>query len=247
MLYYCHIDAKKGENMNFDNLLEYQKKDFELFKLEKQLYEGEDKRKIGEMVKKVQDAQNKSLQLEKNATDLMIEFDSLKKSFDENMKKLNLMNGSNIEKLSQADLASFEATVNALQNNLALIENKLSYFAKSINVILTDFEKAKNYYNQAREEYNKHKELYAAEEAKFKPEMATKEKELAALEKNIDAKLLAKYKAKRQDKKFPIIVPLMEGACGGCQMELSYATLGTLKENGLIECEHCRRIIYATK
>jgi predicted nucleic acid-binding Zn-ribbon protein len=228
-----------------NQLLEYQKKDFELFKLEKQLFEGENKRKIVEMVKKVQEAQNKSLQLEKNAADLTIEFENLKKSFDENIKTLTLMNNSNIEKLSQADLASFEASVNALQNNLALIENKLSYFAKAINMILTDFENAKKTYNQARKNYDKHKQLYAAEEEKFKPEMEQKKKELAELEKHIDAKLLAKYKAKRQDKKFPIVVQLMDGACGGCQMELSYATLGTLKENGIIECEHCRRIIFA--
>lgn len=230
--------------MAIENLLDYQSKDYEIFKLEKQLYDGEDKKVINDMITKVKDSQNRSLQLEKNATDLVNEFENLKKSFDENIKKLNMMTNSNVDKLSQADFSSFENSINALVNNLSLIESKLSYFAKKINVILTDFEQAKRTYNNAREEYSKHKKLYDEKEALVKPQIEEKVKELVKLEKNIDAKLLSRYKLKRQDKKFPILVPLMGSDCGGCQMQLSYASINSLKENEIIECEHCRRLIY---
>lgn len=230
--------------MAIENLLEYQSKDFEIFKLEKQLYNGEDRKVIGDMVSKVKDSQNRSLHLEKNATDLVNEFENLKKSFDENIKKLNIMTNSNVEKLSQADINAFENSINALINNLNLIENKLSFFAKKINVILTDFEQAKKTYNIAREEYSKHKKLYDEKEAQIKPQIDEKVKDLQKLEKDIDPKLLSRYKTKRQDKKFPIIVALNGTDCGGCQMQLSYASINFLKENGIIECEHCRRLIY---
>ena len=230
--------------MAIENLLEYQSKDFEIFKLEKQLYDGEDKKVINDMIRKVKDSQNRSLQLEKNATDLVNEFENLKKSFDENIKKLNMMTNSNVERLSETDFSSYETSINALVNNLSLIENKLSYFAKKINVILTDFEQAKKTYNNARQEYLKHKTLYDEKEGQLKPQIDEKSKELAKLEKNIDVKLLARYKSKRQDKKFPILVPLNGNDCGGCQMQLSYASISSLKENEVIECEHCRRLIY---
>lgn len=230
--------------MNIDNLLAYQVKDLELHKLEKDLYEGSDKKIINDMIVKVKESQNKSLQLERTATDLNNEFESLKKSYDENIKKLNMMSNSDIEKLSEVDLASFDSGLNNLIANLDFIENKLSYFAKSMNVILSDFENAKKSYEKARTEYSAHKKLYDDQYNQAKPLIDEKVKELTALEKGIDPKLLQKYKAKRQDKKFPILVALSGTDCGGCQMQLSYASLNTLKENGIIECEHCRRLIY---
>lgn len=230
--------------MNIENLLEYQKKDFEIFKLERELYQGKDKKVINEMIKKVNDSKNRSIQLENKASDLTNEFENLKKLYEENIAALNRMAKSNLEKLSDADLASLENTLNSVNANLNVIENKLSYFAKSINVVLADFEGAKKAYNNAREEYTKHKDLYDAEESKIKPQIESITKELLALEKGIDEKLLTRYKAKRQDKRFPIFVPLVSNTCGGCQMELSYATINTAKEKGLVECEHCRRVIY---
>ena len=67
---------------------------------------------------------------------------------------------------------------------------------------------------------------------------------MTTLEKQIDANLLSKYKHLRQDKIFPVFVPLNSNACGGCSMALPAALMNKLKENGYLECEQCRRYIY---
>lgn len=230
--------------MNVEKILDYQKKDFEIYKKEKELYQGEDRKAINEMIKKVKLAQSKSIGLEKRAKELNAEFEKLKKTFEKNIDNVNRMQKTNYEKLSGEDLESFQNTLGDLVANLNVIEGKLSYFAKSINVVLADFEKAKKAYANARVEYDKHKSAYEEVEKKIKPEIEKGQKELLELEKDIDKELFAKYRIKRQDKRFPIIVPLLEKSCGGCQMQLSYSSLSNLKSKGLIECEHCRRLIY---
>lgn len=200
---------------------------------------------VNEMLKKGNDLKNKSAQLENKANELNLEFENLKKSYDENITALNNMAKSNLEKLSEADLSSLESAVASISGNIGIIESRMAHLAKVINVVLSDFENARKENEVAKREYAKHKELFDKEEEVIKPQIESITKELLALEKGIDEKLLSKYKSKRQDKRFPIFVPLLNNSCGGCQMQLAYATISSIKENQVIECEHCRRFIYS--
>ena len=64
------------------------------------------------------------------------------------------------------------------------------------------------------------------------------------MEKEIDAKLLAKYKQHRQDKRFPVFTPLSDKSCSFCRLELSAVEVDKIKTNGYLECDNCHRIIY---
>ena len=86
--------------------------------------------------------------------------------------------------------------------------------------------------------------MYEKEEADIKPQLDKIYSELKTLEKEVEPRVLSKYKSIRQDRIFPVLVPLMDKSCGGCMMELSYAAQAKLKEQGYLECEHCRRMIY---
>lgn len=70
------------------------------------------------------------------------------------------------------------------------------------------------------------------------------EKKLKSLEKNIDGKLLEAYKKRRGENIFPIVVALNGNSCGGCHVELPFANIVKLDSEGILICEHCRRIIY---
>lgn len=230
--------------MDLNSILEYQKKDAELIKLERQLDASENKKTFTQMVSVVKDAQNQSANLENQAREVVASFSSLKKSYADNIKSANVVSSKKIENMSEGDLETIEKLSQTILNNLAILEKKLLAQAENVRTILSNFDQTKKRYNLAKEKYNKHKELFDAETQKLKPLIEQKEKEVKALEGNIDSNLLAKYKQKRQEKIHTVFVPCIDKMCGGCSMELPLASISTLKKNGILECEHCRRIIY---
>ena len=72
-------------------------------------------------------------------------------------------------------------------------------------------------------------------------EIAGKLKELS---KSIDSNIMQVYQKRRNENVFPVLVPLNGNSCGGCHMELPFANITKLNEEGVITCEHCRRIVY---
>ena len=72
--------------MDINKILEYQKKDFEIIKLERQLDNNEDKKIYQSMVNVVKTAQNKSTSLEKEASDILQDYKSLEKKYNDNLK-----------------------------------------------------------------------------------------------------------------------------------------------------------------
>lgn len=233
--------------MNIEKLLEYQKKDFEIIKLERKINDSESKKVLNDMIAKVKESQNKSMQLEKVAGDLLAEYNKLVKTFEENSSKLETISKQKLENSSLAEIETYEHLTNSIANNLAILEKKFIFIAENINNILNQFESAKKSYNLARQNHKVHKEKYDKQMSEITPIINKIESELKEIEKQIEPDLLSKYKQKRQDKMFPIFVPEMENTCGGCRMSLSYVAMGNLKEKGFIECENCRRIIYKNK
>ena len=230
--------------MNIEKLLEYQKKDEEIFKLEKKLESSEDKRIYQNMEEHAKEAQNKSVVLEKQASMIAQDYEKLKKTFEDNQKYLDSLEKKVQDNLSEDELKERLELSNSILSNLNILEKKMMNIASNINAVLTQFNDAKARYQAAKTKYKEHKEKYEALRAEIEPKVAEIKKELETLEKGIDKRFMDKYKQKRADKNFPIFVTLRDKFCSGCAMELPSANLGKLKQNGFLECENCRRIIY---
>ena len=149
--------------MDLKSLLDYQKKDAELIKLEKQLSNNENKKIFSQMISVVKDAQNKSSALEKQAGDLLKEYQELKTTYENNIKSANIIVNKKIETASDSDLDTIEEIAANIINNLTIMEKKLLQQAESVNRVLTAFNETRKRYNLARDKYNKHKELYDKE------------------------------------------------------------------------------------
>lgn len=157
--------------MNIPKVLEYQKKDFEIIKLERILDASENKKIINQMVQKVKDSQNKSMQLEKLAEDLNREFSSLQQSYEENSKKFEEVSKKDFTNLSEEEICSIEALTQSILTNLAVLDKKFIALAERINQTLSQFDQAKRNYSLAREKHKKHKELFEAESQKIQPKI----------------------------------------------------------------------------
>ena len=138
-----------------------------------------------------------------------------------------------------------ENVTQTILNNLTILEKKLLGEAERVRKVLQDYEIVKTKYNEARAKYSKHKQAFDEESQNVQPQLDEKIKALKELEGGIDANLLAKYKQKRLERIYPVFVPCTDKTCGGCRMELPSASLSVLKKDGILECEHCRRIIYS--
>ena len=229
--------------MDFKNIIEYQKKDGELIKIERELSSNPSRKVSSEMISVVKSAQEKSAVLENNAGILEKDFHSVKKAYDETISQVEKFISKDLESLSQKDLESIISATNGILNNLNVLEKKLFAEAERLNITLNEFEAAKKQYGIARAKYNEHKKIYDEVLKSKEPEIKKIKMELLELEKGIEPKLLTKYKQLRQDKLFPVFVKLDDRSCGGCRMELSAAEIEKVKNNGYLECDNCRRII----
>lgn len=230
--------------MDIAKILDYQKKDGELFKIENSLAKSEFKKNYQDMVAIVKKAQEKSSNLENQAGIILKEYSALNKSFAENNANVAKLAGKDISKLSENEIQNLTAAINTLTNNLSILEKKILQTAERLNVSLNEFDAAKKNYSAAKFKYAENKKKYDELVASKEGEVQSIKKELSQLEKDIDPKLMAKYKQLRQDKIFPVFAPLSTRSCGICMLELSAVEVDKVKSQGYLECDNCHRIIY---
>lgn len=230
--------------MDLTKLLNYQKVDAQAIKLERKLADSEHKKVFTQMLSIIKDAKNHIGELESKAGGLVATYDALKKKYDENSEMLDKLTKIDLSKESPASVDKIFEKIAVLSNNLNVIEKKLLTTAEQVNATLNDFEQTKKRFGLAKNKYNDNKGKFESEEKQINVELNKIYQELSQLEKAVEPRVMARYKSIRQDRIFPILVPLSDKSCGGCMMELSYAAQSKLKEQGYLECEHCRRIIY---
>lgn len=230
--------------MDIKKILEYQKKDAELNKLEKELVKSECKKIYQEMVAIVKQAQDKSASLEAQAGTIKDEIERLNKQYKENSNNVVKVSGKDFASMKEEEIENLISMMEALENNLSILEKKMLAEAEKLNITLTEFEKTKKVYGNAKAKYIDNKKQYDELVKVKEPEMEKIKQELVKMEKDIDPKVLAKYKQHRQDKLFPIFTPLADKSCSFCMLELSAVEVDKIKSQGYLECDNCHRIIY---
>ena len=219
--------------MDLKSILAYQAEDKKLFDLESQLAGDENKQKCVKLNQTAKASQLKSSQLEEQANLVLKEMEEVNKNLSVNQKKGEQLLSLNVEALSKDQLEENLLLKDKVAQNLAVLDKRLTKLAESINAILAEFNHTIKNYNVAKEEYQKFKAAYDKKAA-----------ELEAMQKSVEPKLMQTYLAKRNDRIFPVLVKLEGNTCGRCRMELSASAINKLKEDGVLVCEHCRRIIY---
>lgn len=231
--------------MDITKILDYQKLDSELFKLEKSLRDNPNKKLANEMSNNAKNAQQRSFALEDKAGNLIKEVETVKKQFETQTQKLEQIMAKDMEKLSKEEVDNLISVKEKLAQNLNILDKNLTKLAENVNTVLAEFNKTLKVYNMAREKFAESKAKYDKDVKDVEPAKQKLEKELAALEKSVEPSLMSKYKQRRSDNLFPVFVPLNGNSCGGCHMELPFAQISKLKSDGVYTCEHCHRVIYS--
>ena len=230
--------------MNIEKILEFQSLDNEIRKLQQELLNSPDQKAIESLQKVVKETQTISATLEKEAEKSITEYQKMQKSYDDAFSALSKLEKSQETTLSEAEYAACVKQLNSIAGFLGNLEKRIMQIADKVNSILSDYELAKQNYNIAKQKHTHHKNNLLQLQEKIQPKIDQLSLNLQDLEKNLTADFLKKYKSKRQDRIFPVVVPLRDNSCGGCMMELPSAQIEKLKKDGFFECESCHRIIY---
>ena len=235
--------------MELDKMLQYQKTDIVVYKLEREYQQSKERELLMRCKKAFEDKKSTLIGLSKELDNTLATITKLSETIDELVKSGSEWNGFDANAVAteeelakiEKDFADYEAKVAELSKELTKAvkkEDEIAYENKRLNeemeVLNNDFRHLTGLL--------KKKEADMLEKAK--PHV----KILKTLAPDIDKKLFEKYQELRKGRKMPAIVPYNEGCCGGCGMDISIE-VGKKLVNAydVAECTHCGRIVYKPK
>lgn len=226
-----------------EKLLEYQTVDAELKNIENELKKSEEFKKYAQAVKFLKTVTESKSQIEAKASSLLTGLGALEKKLqklDEDKSEFSALN--DVE--DEATLAFLKKKSQELSNQYAVLEQEIEKLAKEMTELATSYKKLMSNTKLMLEQQDEFKKKYEDLLKTKESEKVAIKKKLVAIEKDIPSEYMDKYKEKRKDPKFPIVYELKDKHCTACGTELSQLELSRLKNEKIIECENCRRLIF---
>ena len=224
-------------------LLEYQKVDGELRKIEQEVASSEERKRFLQAKKFMETAGEKLEAQDQRARSLKDLAEKLTEEFEEVNKTINEYSDLDEMVENGGDVAFYKKSVQALVDRLRALKGELNKLTADIEAACDEYQKMKKQtiaMQKQYKEYNeKFKEVKNARAGDVKKITARLEK----LGAQIPPEILSRYNAKRRERIFPVIVPLTNGCCI-CGMDFAIAQQGALSGGGIVECEHCHRFVY---
>lgn len=218
--------------------------DIELNKLKKSGVSPKDKENLAKLKEYILDAQNKGFQLEDGAKSLLDDYNKLTAQYNANCEKVQALTNTDISSIELGDVDDYLSQINSLSSELFLLERNINIIITKIKTSLKEFDQTKKNITKAKEKFKECKEKCESDMQAVAPRIKELEDKMKDLEKSIPEDIFARYKSIKADKIFPVYVALDNGHCSGCRVEIPTATINKLKNDGMIVCEQCHRIIY---
>ena len=225
-------------------LLEYQKIDADLKKIENTLANSEERKKAMSAKKYLDGVEENVNKLDDKAGSLsatynlaLSEQEKLKAQQEELMQALE---GVSSDTEAQFLLKKVEEVIAKAKK----IASDISALSNEIQAVMKEYVSIKNSTKVAQAQYNDNGKKYNDLKSSFADEKKKIEEALEEIKKKVDAGLMERYLKKRANKIFPGVYAVSNKVCGACNMELSMSELNKLKNGEVIECDQCGRILY---
>ena len=230
-----------------NNLLKYQELDKKLFSAKKASVSPQFQKEFQQVANSIKQWQTEVLKLEQESKKLLAEYDKLMSVEKKGLSFVEKCNKTDISKMTDDELADFDAKTKQTANQLLELENRIVEHQNKVKKVVYAYKALRKNILDARAKRDGIKAKQDEFAKQKQPEIDNIKAEMSKLEKSIDQAKLAKYKLAKQDGIFPVLVPLQENRCSGCRMQLSTLAIDKLKKDGIYECEQCRRLIYFDK
>lgn len=232
---------------DFEKMLEYQKLNISLKKLDREFEKLDDKKKLDVVRRKYNDLQNSVNQGEQEAETLIEEmtaahndYKALSAAFDELAAKIDAAE-------SEDEKVKFFPQLESIKARLENADRKISQKLKRSKEIVASSAKAQETKKSVKSSYDEIKKRLDEYRASKAPERKEIESKMEQLEAQLDKNLFAKYVKIRSEGILPVVVKAVgdeKSYSCYCGLSLSQAKIGELVEKKISQCESCRRMIY---
>ncbi len=224
-------------------LLEYQRVDGELLKIEQELSASEERKKYLQAKKFIEAAGEKLEAQDKHAEVLRATAEKLTEELKE-IEKL-IAEYSELDEMveSGGDIAFYKKNVQSLSERLRTLKGELAKLLTDAESAVEEYKKLKKQTIAMQKQYKEYNEKFKSAKGARAEEVQKINETLEKIGANIPPEILKRYKAKRKERIFPVVAPLTNGRCI-CGMDFAIAQQGKLSGGGVVECEHCHRFIY---
>ena len=226
-----------------NKILEYQKLDIDIMKKEKELNANENKRTANNMKSFVKDAQEKIINLDSQSEAIINEYNAIVENFKKAEKQLDLIT-NNMSKLTEEEKNKYIAQLDSIVKVLDGYERKINEYQQKVNDILKVFFTTRKKVDGAKVKYKEAVDNFTNIQNEITPKINEEKAKLKELEKSIKPELLSSYNQIKANKIMPVFVSNENGKCGGCKVTINKSLLENLKNNKVVKCENCGRIIY---
>ncbi len=224
-------------------LLEYQKVDGELRKLEQEIAASEERKKFVQAKKFMEVAREKLESQEAHAAELRNLRDDLQRRVEETTKAI--AEYADLEEMVEggADLAFYKKNAQALLDKLRAVKAELNRLLADVSAASEEYKKIKEQTIAMQKQYKEYKVKFEELKNSRAEEVKAINDKLASIETKISPEIMKYYHQKRKEKIFPIVVPLNGEFCV-CGRDFPLAQQGVLAGGNMVECENCRRLVY---
>ena len=231
-----------------DELLKYQEADRKLRAIEQEIAATDERKKYMAARKFLEKAPEKLEALDAKASELKHIFELLEKKYAEIADTIK--DYENLDEMVDeqgGEISFYKKNASQIADNLRALKGEINKLVSQIEAASSEYAAAKKQTIAMQKQYKEYKVKYSEIKEKRAAEIAAIEAELAKLAKGVPETTLAKYKAKRKEKVFPVVCEVTGNRCPGCGMELSIAELSKITDGNFIECDSCRRILFKKK
>ncbi len=231
----------------FQKLIEYQKKDIELRKLNAVIDRDEALAGMNKHKRAFNDAKQAIKDCEVQAGSLIDTYAELQKYVADNEELLAALDA--VEAASEDELAERVKKLESLKSKFASADKKAHDIDERSKELLRARTDAVKTGNAAKAKYNEAKSKHEALIGSKSSDLERLKAELEKLRSGLDEALFREYSKLVAENKFPPVVPASgddkKGMfnCGGCGLGLPQSGNAELNDKGYCRCDSCRRLI----
>ncbi|MFA6867131.1 MAG: hypothetical protein WCR54_06395 [Clostridia bacterium] len=231
--------------MSLQKMLEYQKIDSKIYRLEKEYNELEEKKEFNkyqgyykEKAKSVIIGQKEFENIVEKLNGLLVKAKEL------NVNKFDLSIESNNAFENEEDFDNYEKKLKKYQTELNAINETSNELQKKLSDLSQSNKQILNKLRQSQELASKFFGVIQQKKKKMqeqaKPEILKRD----AIKAEIDEDIFKIYEERRNHHIFPVFMPYNEPNCGACGIDVKAEISEKFNSQTFVECPHCRRLLY---
>ncbi len=234
-----------GEDIReeLNKLLELQDKDIFIFHMEKRIknipIEIENFHKeIEEIINKIKEEEEKLSGMDKRLKDYFFEIEDIESA-------INKFEQDRLKVRTNEEYRAIEKEIGEAKKKKGKLEEEALNLIEEIEEKKKELESFKNQSKGKIEGLQEVIENLKKESDSLKKELPIRKDERLRISKRIKNQYLEIYERVRSIRNDPVVVPVRNGACGGCHAFVPTQKVNYLrKTRGIDTCEHCGRILY---